>query len=617
MTAVNEPATHPDCLPAAELQWQDDVPVATAYGDPYFSRQDGVAESLAVFLDGSDLPARWRGRDAFTVAELGFGSGLNLALTRQAFLQTAAAGSRLHFISFEAHPLHGADQQRLATAIGQRAPGAGAFLRRWADQLPPRLRGWHQRSFDGGRIQLHLYYGQVADGLADWLDQPAADSADAWYLDGFAPGRNPQMWQPELFQALARLSQPGATVASFSVAGMVRRGLLAAGFELERVPGPLGKRQVLRGRLRSEAAPPATRHMSSPVRRVAVIGAGLAGACTAHACARQDISVDLFAPRGLADAASANPWAVLHPRLPLDAGPRGRWLASAWHYSLTWLDRRPGWRPAPVLQLPEARRPSRLRRVHDRFRASGDWLALEQLGELTGLRFAGGHADLPRLIESLVADPRIRVQQQDIAALDQALLAEHDAVVVATGSDPRLLPAWLPLGRMRGQLDRTHVPQPQPHGLPVLTGRGHALALTDGWVAGASYQRDGNEGPATRTETDANMNRLQHLLDCLQQGGHGPLQAGEPTASFVGVRAHLPDRLPAVGPLDDGRVWLNCGHGSSGLLSCPLSAAWLAARLARRAPVLDLALQQALAPTRYAPKGSPKGSQAGLPTASR
>lgn len=597
MTASPEILPHPDCLAPAAIHWQQGIPVSTVYEDVYFSRQDGIAESLAVFLHGNDLPGRWQSPVPFTIAELGFGSGLNFALTRQRFLQTAPADSCLQFVSFERHPLTAADQRRMATLIGARAPGLGAFLQHWAEALPPRLRGWHHRSFDGDRVRLSLYYGDVSDGLADWDGQQHARQVDAWYLDGFAPGRNPQMWQPELFRQLAGLSHGATTLASFSVAALVRHGLEAAGFELQRAPGPLGKRQVLRGRMRQ---PPNPLLRQRP-RRVAVIGAGLAGACTAHACARRGLAVDLYDRDGPAGAASANPWAVLHPRLPLDTGKRGPWLATAYHHSLAWLRQRPGWRPHSVLQLPEVRRPERLGKVLARFGPSGDWLRSAELGPLHCLAFAGGHADLPRLITSLLQHPQIRFRPHAVTELSTAFTEAYDAVIVATGSAADLLPDWLPLRRMRGQLDQLHGTRPPSRDLPVLTGRGHAIPLGDGWVAGASYERNGGTGAATAAETAANLQRLQHLLGCLREGGRPAPAASMSAASFVGVRAHLPDRWPAVGRLTGSNVWLNCGHGSSGLLSCPLSAEVVAASLFDDMPVLDRETLTALAPERYAP----------------
>ncbi|WP_308915592.1 tRNA (5-methylaminomethyl-2-thiouridine)(34)-methyltransferase MnmD [Jannaschia sp. LMIT008] len=211
------------------LDWKDGVPVASAFGDPYYSLQDGVAETRHVFLSGNDLPARFR--DGFHVAELGFGTGLNFAVTIQAF-RAAAPGRRLRYTAFEAFPLH----------PGDRARALGAFPD-LPDPLPP---GWDgiapvaKPDFD-----LMIVPGHADATLPDWDGW-----ADAWFLDGFAPARNPDLWTPALMADVAAHTAPGGTFATYTAAGHVRRALAAGGFAVERIPGFGRKRHMTRGRLR-------------------------------------------------------------------------------------------------------------------------------------------------------------------------------------------------------------------------------------------------------------------------------------------------------------------------------------------------------------------------------
>ncbi len=589
-------APHPRTLSPANVSWEDGVPVAADYGDIYFSRRDGVAESRAVFLEGNDLPRRFAAlKDDFCVAEIGFGTGLNFLLTRAAFLAAAAPSARMHYVSFERHPLSSADRRLFAAAVTAEHPQLGAALKALDAMAPPRLAGWHRRILDGGRVRLSLYLGDAAVGLADWAAMATGSGADAWFLDGFAPARNPELWATGLLAALPVLSRPGASIGTFSVAGAVRRGLTAAGFDVERVPGPLGKRQVLRGRLRAGLG------QTAPARpeRIRILGAGLAGACVAAACAARGIDVEVSDPAGAACTASGNPWAVLHPRLPLDDGPRGPLQAAAFPLSRSWIEAQaPGcWQPRAVIQLPEVRRPERLRRVLDRYRDSGSWLLPEPVADLTAIRFPdAGWADLPELVSILLDHPRIRLTRERI--IEPVADGDDAAVVIAAGADSAaLLPTPVQIGRMRGQLTRIRCNMPEEAAAwPIVTGRGHALPLADGWVCGASYVRDGATAGPTAEEREDNLVRLAQICDVLGLSK----EPGDVIEEFVGVRSTVSDRSPLIGACAEAPgLWVSTGHASSGLLSCPLAAEMIAAEICAEPPVVDAEMRALLAPDRF------------------
>lgn len=592
-------APHPRTLPQAKVVWEEGVPVAADYGDVYFSRHNGVAESKAVFLTGNDLPQRLRDRSgAFCIAELGFGTGLNFVLARQSFLQHARADARLTFVSFERHPLPAADRSRLAGRLAPDHPAVAADLELLNACALPALRGWHRLQFDSGRVQLALYLGAADDGLDDWRAVATGGSVDAWFLDGFAPRRNEAMWSAPLFGKLPALSRPGATLATFSVAAGVRQSLHEAGFEVTRMAGPEGKRQVLRGQLRPGLGRPA----SSLPNHVRVIGAGLAGACCAAALARRGIAVRVDDPLGAAGAASGNPWAVMHPRLPLDDGPRGPLFATAYAGSRSWLSAYAAecWQSRAVLQLPELRRPERLTDVLERYLPSGAWLAPAELDGLKAIRFDGaGWADLGRLVPGLLDHPLITCSKRRFeGAVPPTDPDADETVIVAAGTQSAaLLPGRPPLGRMRGQLTRTRSGMPADSvGLPIVTGRGHAIALADGWVCGASYVRDGDAEAASADERHENLQRLRQLQRLL-----GVTEdSGEVSSEFVGVRCTVPDRVPLIGPVTNVTgLWVSTGHASAGLLTCPLAAEFIAAGICGEAPVLDAEMRTLLAPDRY------------------
>jgi len=218
----------------ADIIWQSGaVPVSTRFDDPYFSLHDGLAETRHVFLAGNDLPARFR--DGFRIAELGFGTGLNVLAAARAWQEAGCAGG-LHITSFEAFPLALADMDRV---LDHRFPGdplAAALTSLWA----------------GGRVEgelapgitLTIILGDARATLPAWTG-----CADAWFLDGFSPARNPELWETALMAEVARHTAPDGTFATYTAAGHVRRALASAGFAVERRPGYGRKRHMSAGRL--------------------------------------------------------------------------------------------------------------------------------------------------------------------------------------------------------------------------------------------------------------------------------------------------------------------------------------------------------------------------------
>lgn len=217
----------------ANIEWRDSgVPVSTRFDDPYYSLEDGVAETRHVFLGGNGLPDRFV--DGFHIAELGFGTGLNFLVTLAAWRAAGIAG-KLHFTSFEAFPLPMADMIRALDAFDDLDM---SFIENDADmdRLTPRIYG--------PDFELHVIYGDARDTLPDWDGR-----ADAWFLDGFSPAKNPELWGADLLAQVGLHTAKGGTVATYTAAGFVRRGLEAAGFDIERVQGFGRKRHMTKGSL--------------------------------------------------------------------------------------------------------------------------------------------------------------------------------------------------------------------------------------------------------------------------------------------------------------------------------------------------------------------------------
>lgn len=214
--------------------WREgDMPVSERFDDPYYSLENGLSESRHVFLAGNGLPGRFA--SGFRIAELGFGTGLNLIAAWGAWRASGVAGP-LCFTSFEAFPMPPADAIRALGAFPETAPLADDIALALSDPARPLIRP---------DLELRLVIGDARDTLPDW-----AGRADAWFLDGFSPARNPELWQPDLMAAVAAHTVPGGSFATYTAAGHVRRALVAAGFDVSRQPGYGRKRHMSVGRLR-------------------------------------------------------------------------------------------------------------------------------------------------------------------------------------------------------------------------------------------------------------------------------------------------------------------------------------------------------------------------------
>ncbi len=290
-------------LVPARLEFADDgTPWSASFGDVYHSAHGGPQQAQHVFLAGNDLPQRWQGQHRFVILETGFGLGLNFLATWRAWRDDPQRCQRLHFASFEKHPFSAADLTIAQQAWPEFADLAAELQAHW----PPLTPGVHRLHLDDHRVVLTLIFGDATKQLRT-IDA----SVDAFYLDGFSPAKNPELWTPELCKSLARLAAPGATLATWSVAGHVREALQAAEFDLEKRPGFAGKRQMLSGRFRSRRP---NRHTPPAERRAIVIGAGIAGSTSAYALAAAGWQVTVLeAADGPATGASSNLAGVLRP----------------------------------------------------------------------------------------------------------------------------------------------------------------------------------------------------------------------------------------------------------------------------------------------------------------
>ncbi len=332
----------------AELAFDSDgTPYSTVYGDVYHSAESGPGQAQHVFIAGNDLPRRWAQARVFTILETGFGLGLNFLATWRQWRDDPARPQRLHYVSIEKHPFDRGALAALHGRYGEFAPLAQQLQDAW----PPLVAGMHRLHFEDERLTLTLAFGDALE-----LMPRLRLRADAIYLDGFAPRLNQDMWSPQLLRRLARLARPGATVATYSSAALVREGLEAAGFAVEKCPGFGRKRDMLRG---SYAPRRPQAEVSAPGSRQAiVIGAGIAGAAISERLARRGWRIDLIESRALPETPAPAKYAgVFHPHVSRDDCILSRAVRNGYLYALgRWLAlERSGlalsWARCGVLQL--------------------------------------------------------------------------------------------------------------------------------------------------------------------------------------------------------------------------------------------------------------------------
>jgi tRNA U34 5-methylaminomethyl-2-thiouridine-forming methyltransferase MnmC len=216
----------------AELSWREGaIPVSEQFDDPYFSLQNGLEETRHVFLAGNDLPQRFA--PGFCIAELGFGTGLNMLAAWMAW-EKSGQSTPLHFVSFEAFPMARDDMARALEAFPIVAPWAERFLSVWTGP----------GCYDLETLRLEVIAGDARMSLPEWTGR-----ADAWFLDGFSPAKNPELWEASLMEQVARHTVSGGSAATYTAAGFVRRGLEDAGFEVTRIPGFGRKRHMTRAQM--------------------------------------------------------------------------------------------------------------------------------------------------------------------------------------------------------------------------------------------------------------------------------------------------------------------------------------------------------------------------------
>jgi tRNA 5-methylaminomethyl-2-thiouridine biosynthesis bifunctional protein len=650
-----------NAIQSANLEFNSEgTPVSRDFDDVYFSNDNGLEETRYVFLGGNQLEVRFpqHPHPLFVVAESGFGTGLNFLTLWQAFdafsrQHPDATLQRLHFVSFEKFPLTASDLHLAHQHWPELAPWAEQLQAQW----PLPVAGCHRLLLDGGRVTLDLWFGDINE-LTDKLDDSFNQQVDAWFLDGFAPSKNPDMWTPTLFAAMARTVRPGGTLATFTCAGFVRRGLQEAGFTMSKYKGFGRKREMLIGEM-TQPQPDAARapwfaRTGTEAREVAIIGGGIASALLSLALLRRGWAVTLYcADTAPAQGASGNRQGALYPLLTGHDVALAQFFPAAFLFARRLYDALPvefdhewcgvtqlGWdekSAQKIIQMLSLGLPE------DIARAVSDTQMHGAIGLETGcggIEYPLGGWLCPADLTTAVFEqarqqglqvhwgkPLTALEQQETGwqlQFEDGQTALAPAVVLASGHNINQFTQTehLPVYAVGGQV--SHIPTTD--NLAKLK----QVLCYDGYLTpqnprhqqhciGASYHR--GEREMTFNEEDQQAN-CQRLIDCFPDKEWTQEVDVSANEARCGVRCATRDHLPMVGNVPDYEATLRDyaslhespheahsapiypnlfmlgGLGSRGLCSAPLTAEVLAAQMSNEPLPLDAITLAGLNPNR-------------------
>lgn len=656
-------------IKSADISWRDGLPYSKAFDDIYYSKNGGLAEAEHVFIAGNQLPSRWQSladhaSSQFVIAETGFGSALNFLLSWSLWKKLAPSSARLHFVSCEHYPLKKDDLAKCLALWPQLQEQAEELLANYPILTP----GVHRLQFEEGRVTLTLMLGDALECYRELLicgdailePQLRDFAVDAWFLDGFTPAKNPLMWSESLLATLAYLSKPGTSLATYSVAGLVKQGLTAAGFKISKKPGHGLKRDMLVAEF--EQLPPQKSptygqavkrqtawHLPRPKilkeKTAIVIGAGLAGCYSAHALASRGWKVTLIdAEDNIAGGASGNRHAILYPQLSAFRSPLNLLMLNAYLYASqtyrNFLKKWPIGDLSGILQLATHQKErvdqAKLKSWITHYPELAILVDCKEASSIAGIALqAGGlfipHSgwlDMPMLCQFLIQTSSIHwVANTDVNCIEYTdgewHAGEHHAQVLVIANGDRAgqfaQTQHLTLKAIRGQMTSIRSNEQTTALRLPLCAEGHVLPAREGAHAfGATYHLGLLDRTCTRADDEHNLANLNALPTELEW----PQQVMD---HWAAIRVATADYLPLVGPVADAEnfkqqyaglasnpkrwipsagayhpgLYICSGFGSRGLTTIPLCAEWLAATINKEPSSLPRKMIQSLSPARF------------------
>ncbi|WP_067984404.1 bifunctional tRNA (5-methylaminomethyl-2-thiouridine)(34)-methyltransferase MnmD/FAD-dependent 5-carboxymethylaminomethyl-2-thiouridine(34) oxidoreductase MnmC [Neptuniibacter pectenicola] len=636
----------------AILDWIDGSPKSTEFDDIYFNTIDGVEEANYVFVEGNNIDARLSGSSPLVIAETGFGTGLNFLNTAHRIIQHKNIQTKLHFISAEKYPLTKRDLQRIYV----KWPQFNVFTEQLLAQYPIHTTGFHRISFLDKNIQLTLLLGDATECLSKLIA-----SVDAWYLDGFTPSRNSDMWTSELFEKIASLSTPhSTTLATFTSASKIRKSLQAVGFDIKKRSGFGLKREIIAGTFIEHKTPTLDTKpwfslpKSARPTHVTIIGGGLSGCSTAYSLAQRGIKVTIIEKeKRLATAGSGNRQGALYAKLPVTPTKQGELHLTGFLHTTNLLKQtdptQSFWSQCGVAQLATKENEKiRQQELIDNQHYPTSLVQQKSAAELSaisgtavsssGLFFPdAGWVSPVDFCHALANHPNINIVQHDIKLIEytdqqwtltnnrsERLHCSHLVICNAELASQFEQTKHLPLKAIRGQVSLTADNADLPKLDTVVCGEGYISPAQEGiFCFGATFDLKGKQRDVTQHDHDKNLTKL---ADALPEFHHALLKKKAQLSGRTAFRCSTPDYMPVVGPapvfsdyidtyarLRKDKNWrfegataqhypnlyVNSGHGSKGLITCPISAELLASMICNEPLPLPKTLIDSINPARF------------------
>ncbi len=617
----------------AQLEWQNNQPYSSLYGDVYFSSDSGLAETQYVFLQHNHLEQRWNNlsADIFTIAETGFGTGLNFLCAWDLWNKIAPKNATLHFISTELHPVSLSDLEKALSLWPELASLSKSLTEQYHDLFP----GWHRFEFDQSQVVLTLLVGDVNHTLPE-----LSAKVDAWFLDGFSPAKNPDMWLQPLFQNIAKLSKKDATFATFTSASVVRKGLESVGFVVKKTPGFGKKREMLSGYY------PSSSQIKTPAikeKLAIIIGGGLAGASTAQAMAKRGWKVRLIERHEvLAQEASGNPLGVLYPRITAGDSLLNQMASHGFLHTLRLLKRlslkQEGIKNCGVLQLSfNQREQSRIESVLASNNPFAFGVDAKKASQLAGTKLTHGGMFIPKgaylnpaaLCHALTNHKNITIQTSNqVLRLkreseewqvwnEAAMLGQAPVLILASANDTMLFEqtAHCTLQPVRGQISLLPATLSSMSIKTVICTEGYLTPASAGHhCLGASFSPNDCTTEVRKEDHQTNLEMLKHLAPAIdpylpdQLEGRAAIRCTTsdylPMAGLVLDTQSLINKPPRPSSYSDqlkkmDGLYINAGHGAKGLVNAPMCAEIVASLINGDPLPVSKSLVGALNPNRF------------------
>ena len=588
----------------AELLWKAGEPFSKLYQDLYFSKLLAEEESNYVYIDGNDLVNRWKNlepKSIFNIGELGFGAGVNFLTTLKCWKEFSNKENWLNYYSIEGHPLSLQDLKK----VHAKYPQLDSFSISLIEHYPNNCKGLKRIEFLKERVSLTLSYCDVRESLSS-LDQKT-DSFDAWYLDGFSPSRNPEMWSESIFKQISKLSQNGTTVATFSSSLKVKKEIEKNGFKSETVSGFRNKRYMLKGKYVERKKKKKKR--SKQV--IGVIGAGLAGCSLARILSSKGHEVTVFEKLSKYQKINRSHQAlVLYPRLSAFDSPYSRFCLQSFLYSTSFYEEigKPYWNQTGVLLL------NFNKETHKRFQSLLSFrrdkeifipVTSKEASDIAGIEVnkpgmffpKAGWIDPRGICNRMLKDRNINfIEAEEIKKIRKKTKFEifsedhkykFDQICLCNSFEANSFFDLPGLKKKRGQTTEIEKNETLNNlKLPICAKGYISPTMSETILIGSTYNNKKEDKLLLEDHIEnIEKTRIISEMDMKISGGQ------------VGYRATTSDRLPMVGRVDE--VYINIGHGSRGSTSSPICSHFISDLICNNLPLLDLQVVNSLRPERF------------------